>query len=106
MVIFQFSSSEMTNEKCAMTNGKLLPSPVRDLHCLGQRTETQQRQDTEERTRSEDHERVSPVAHFGNQLDRDRRQQKTDAHLNRQRRADVLRIAKLCYARRKLRRIG
>ena len=70
-----------------------LSPAVRDLYGFGKPAQAQHREDAEQWAGRENDEGVTPgddVHHLRNQLDRDRSQQKSDAHLQRQRRADVL----------------
>lgn len=83
---------------------KLSP-PMRDLDRLGKTAQPQHRNHAEQGPGRENHERIAPANQIDearDQLNRDRRQKKSEARLDRQRRADVLWIPKLGHTGRKL----
>src|SRR5438067_1458472 len=76
-------------------------STVRDLDGFGQRAQTEHRDHPAQRSWRQNHERIAPanqVDEARNQFDRNNRQQKSQTRLDRQRRAEVLRIAQLSNA--------
>src|SRR5258705_13190672 len=84
---------------------RILTPPMCNPHRLRQAPQTQHRHYPEKRPGRENYKRITPpneVHHSGNELNRNRRQEKAKAHLNCECSADVLRIAELSDTRGKL----